>query len=260
MRIHQYQVDAFTDCPFSGNPAAVCSLPHWLDDSLLQALAEENQLSETAFFVQEGKDFALRWFTPLCEVDLCGHATLATAYVLFYRLAYDHPVVTFNTRGGVLTVERRPDGFLVMDFPARPPKPVADMTLVGQALQAGPLALWAASDYLAVFEDEAAIRSIKPDFVRLAQLDLRGVIVTAPGDSNDFVSRFFAPKCGVPEDPVTGSAHCTLAPYWATRLGNRRFHARQLSRRGGELYCEHKGERVLLTARATMVMDTEIFL
>ncbi len=253
MRIQQFQIDAFTTRAFSGNPAAVCPLASWPDDSLLQAIAEENNLSETAFFVPSAKGFRLRWFTPLKEVDLCGHATLASAHVLFEILGYPNPSITFETRSGDLFVQRK-GALLEMDFPARPPVPCTVPEMLLKGLGQTPVEVLAADDYLAVFDSEDAVRAITPDFTLLSQLDLRGVIVTAPGADVDFVSRFFAPKCGIPEDPVTGSAHCELTPYWAKRLGKTAFTARQVSRRGGDLLCELKDDRVLLSGRAVTVM------
>jgi PhzF family phenazine biosynthesis protein len=259
VKLRQYQVDAFAARPFQGNPAAVCPLEHWLPDSLLQAIAEENNLSETAFFVPSERGFALRWFTPVSEVDLCGHATLASAHILFETPGYAEPVIIFETRSGELIVERR-DGRLVMDFPACPPRPCVVPDRLTEALGRRPVAVLAGDDYLAVYDHEADIRALVPDQALLAQLDLRGVCVTAAGDSADFVSRFFAPKVGVPEDPVTGSAHCMLTPYWADRLGRNVLNARQVSRRGGDIGCELKGQRVLLTGQAVTVMTTEIHL
>jgi PhzF family phenazine biosynthesis protein len=259
MKIRQYQVDAFASRAFEGNPAAVCPLESWPDDDLLQAIAEENNLSETAFFVPSDKGFRLRWFTPASEVDLCGHATLAAAHVLFEHLGHPAQVITFETRSGALSVRRKGD-LLEMDFPACPPTPCASFELLARALGRQPLEVLRADDYMAVFEDEAAIRGIKPDFFLLGTLDLRGVIITAPGGSHDFVSRFFAPRLGILEDPVTGSAHCTLAPYWAGRLGKRLLSARQVSKRGGSVLCELNGDRVRLSGSAVTFMEAEITL
>ncbi len=257
MKLRQYQVDAFTTRVFAGNPAAVCPLEDWPDDSLLQAIAAENNLSETAFFAPSGARFRLRWFTPVAEVDLCGHATLATAHVIFEILGYSDPVITFETRSGELFVEKHRDR-LRMDFPARPPAPCEVPQLLIDGLVVPPLEVLAADDYLAVFDSEATVRAVVPEPTRLSQLGLRGVIVTAPGDDVDFVSRFFAPALGVPEDPVTGSAHCELAPYWAKRLGKNSLSARQVSKRGGDLTCELRGDRVLLSGSAVTVMQAEI--
>ena len=257
MKLKQYQIDAFSTRVFEGNPAAVCPLEHWLDDRLLLAIANENNLSETAFFVPSENGFHLRWFTPVAEVDLCGHATLATAHVLFEILGYSKKQITFQTKSGELVVESN-DGLLAMDFPAQPPvvKPIPDGLVAG--LGRMPTEVWAANDYIAVFENEEIVRSIAPDFAKLQELDLRGVIVTAPGKNVDFVSRFFAPKLGVPEDPVTGSAHCELTPYWAKRLGKNTFEARQVSPRGGRLFCQLQGNRVILSGNAVTFMIAEI--
>lgn len=259
MRLRQYQVDAFATRLFEGNPAAVCPLEGWLQDEVLQAIAEENRLSETAFFVPADEVFQLRWFTPLAEVDLCGHATLATAHVLFDILGYPEPVIRFSTRSGDLAVEREGDS-LVMDFPALPPTTCEAPAMLIEALGAVPLEVLAADDYVAVYDSEAAILGLDPDMSKLRKLDLRGVCVTAKGREVDFVSRFFAPQFGIPEDPVTGSAHCELAPYWAQRLGRNRLRARQLSSRGGEVFCEVNGDRVKLSGRAVTFMEGEIFL
>lgn len=257
MKLKQYQVDAFTDKVFGGNPAAVVPLAAWLEDSLLQAIAEENNLSETAFFVPAANGFELRWFTPVKEVDLCGHATLATAHVLFKVLGYSQPVIRFATRSGDLFVKKKGTR-LEMDFPACPPTLCAIPETLAQALGQRPIEVLAADDYLALFDSEEAVRAITPDHALLAKLDLRGVIVTAPGREVDFVSRFFAPKFGIPEDPVTGSAHCMLAPYWAGKLGKNMLTARQVSKRGGKITCEVQAERVLLAGSAVLFMEAEI--
>jgi PhzF family phenazine biosynthesis protein len=260
MKIMQYQVDAFATRVFEGNPAAVCPLESWLDDTLLQAIAQENNLSETAFFVPGARGFELRWFTPVDEVDLCGHATLATAHVIFDRLGYSGPVIPFETRSGELFVKKQ-GSRLQMDFPADPPVACGVTETLVQGLGGKrPVEVLAASDYMAVFGSEADVRAIRPDHNLLSRLDLRGIIVTAPGDEVDFVSRFFAPQLGVPEDPVTGSAHCELAPYWAGKLGRNLMTARQVSRRGGSLTCEIAGDRVLISGSAVMFMEAEISL
>ena len=257
MKIKQYQVDAFASCVFEGNPAAVCPLERWLPEEVLQAIAEENNLSETAFFVPIEGGFHLRWFTPVAEVDLCGHATLASAHVLFDILGYSEPSVRFSTRSGDLTVAAK-DGRLVMDFPAVPPERCEAPLALIEGLGVSPVEVLAAGDYIAVVGSEATVRAVSPDFVRLGQLDLRGVIVTAPGEDVDFVSRFFAPKYGIPEDPVTGSAHCALAPYWAAKLGKRTLAAKQVSKRGGDVGCEINGDRVILTGTAVTFMEAVI--
>ena len=255
--IRLFQVDAFARQRFEGNPAAVCPLDYWLDDHLLQAIAEENNLSETAFFVPEGDGFSLRWFTPLAEVELCGHATLASAHVLFEHSDYDKPLITFETRSGQLCVERAHTG-LSMNFPAIKALPCTTPELLKQAIGLVAQEVLAGDDYIVVLDSEAALRQIQPDQGLLSQLDRRGVIVTAPGVQHDFVSRFFAPKLGIPEDPVTGSAHCALAPYWATKLGKLNLQAKQVSRRGGEIGCQVQGDRVILSGQAVTYMVGEI--
>jgi PhzF family phenazine biosynthesis protein len=257
LKLRQYQVDAFATHAFEGNPAAVCPLESWLDDRVLQAIAEENNLSETAFFVPSDKGFKLRWFTPVNEVDLCGHATLATAHVIFEHLGYSKPAITFETRSGELFVEKK-RGALEMNFPARPPTSRKISEILAQGLGQRPIEVLAADDYMAVFNCEATVRAITPNQALLEQLDLRGVIVTAPGTDVDFVSRFFAPKLGVPEDPVCGSAHCELAPYWANKLGKNPLTAKQVSKRGGNINCEVKADRVFLSGGAVTFMEAEI--
>jgi PhzF family phenazine biosynthesis protein len=259
MKLDIYQVDAFSDTVFGGNPAAVVPLASWLDDALMQAISMENNLSETAFFVRQEDGYDLRWFTPVREVELCGHATLATAHVIFDVLGHAKRSVAFHTRSGKLTVERH-GKLLRMDFPASPPQRCETPELLAQALGIRPLEVWAAGDYIAVLEDEETVRELLPDHTLLSRLDRRGVIVTAPGKAHDFVSRFFAPKYGIQEDPVTGSAHCSLAPYWAGRLGKHSLNARQVSKRGGNIHCEVKGGRVLLSGQAVLFLHGEIFL
>ena len=257
MDIDLYQVDAFASRPFEGNPAAVCPLEAWLPDGTLQAIALENNLSETAFFVPEGDGYAIRWFTPAAEVDLCGHATLATAWVLFNRLGIGGDSVTFSSRSGPLPVTRDGD-WLVLDFPAQPPRPCATPAVLVEALGAEPSECLEYVDLLAVFDDPEAVLGMRPDMGRLAALDYRGTIVTAPHPEYDFVSRFFGPAVGVPEDPVTGSAHTKLAPYWGERLGKRQLNARQVSSRGGDLQCTLKGDRVLIAGRAVPYLQGRI--
>lgn len=259
MRIRQYQVDAFATRVFEGNPAAVCPLEAWLDDRLLLAIANENNLSETAFFVPSERGFHLRWFTPISEVDLCGHATLAAAHVIFEILSYNKKQIVFETRSGDLVVESA-DGLLTMNFPLSMPSscPIPDGLVEG--LGHTPVDVLAAEDYIAVFDNEEIVRSLLPNLSKLQELDRRGVIVTAPGREVDFVSRFFAPKLGVPEDPVTGSAHCELAPYWAARIGKNSMQARQVSKRGGNLRCLVQDNRVILSGSAVTFMTAEIYL
>ena len=257
--LRQYQVDAFAERPFSGNPAAVCALDAWPDDSLLQAIAEENNLSETAFFVPSAKGFHLRWFTPVREVDLCGHATLATAHVIFSESATTRSEIVFETRSGDLIVRRR-DRSIELDFPAIPLNACPCPDPLVAALGATPCEVLSADIYVAVLESEEQVRTLSPDFGCLAQLDKRAVCVTAPGRDVDFVSRYFAPKMGVPEDPVTGSAHCKLVPYWAARLGKKDLTALQVSKRGGQLHCTLVGDRVLMAGQAVTVMQADLFL
>jgi PhzF family phenazine biosynthesis protein len=257
MIVPLYQVDAFTSRLFAGNPAAVCPLESWLEDGVMQSIALENNLSETAFFVRHGEVYNLRWFTPACEVGLCGHATLASAFVIFEYLDPEAKLLRFQTRSGELRVRRNGE-LLTMDFPARPAKPCAPSPALAAALGKPPRELSAARDYLAVYESESDVRALKPDMRALAALDRFAVIVTAPGKDADFVSRFFAPAHGVDEDPVTGSAHCTLVPYWANRLGRTKLHARQVSARGGELWCELAGDRVFLSGRAVRYLEGTI--
>ncbi len=259
MMLTQYQIDAFATRPFEGNPAAVVPLDKWIDDALMQSIANENNLSETAFFVPEGDGFALRWFTPVAEVNLCGHATLATAHALFEHMNYPHASIRFSTRSGDLRVERRSER-LAMDFPAQPTQPCDCSDALVKALGITPVAVEKRVDYLAVLESEAQVRALQPDLNELKKLDCRGIMVTAPGENKDFVSRFFAPAVGIAEDPVTGSAHCQLAPYWAKRLDKNNLTARQISKRGGDVDCELNGDRVTLLGSAVTVIKSELFL
>jgi PhzF family phenazine biosynthesis protein len=259
MHIPIYQIDAFTSSVFSGNPAAVCPLDQWLSDALLQSIAAENNLAETAFLVRRGDLYDLRWFTPTVEVDLCGHATLASAFVIFTELDTSSEVATFETRSGTLIVRQDGD-MLAMDFPARPPEAIAAPEALVKALGGSPTAILSSRDYLVVYETEEEIRSLRPDMELLRTLDRQGVIVTAAGREADFVSRYFAPAAGIPEDPVTGSAHCTLTPYWADRLGKTRLRAHQVSARGGQLWCEHRGDRVIISGQAVKYLQGTISL
>jgi len=253
-----YQVDAFSNAVFGGNPAAVCPLTDWLPDATLQAIAAENNLAETAYFLPEGADYRLRWFTPTTEVDLCGHATLATAHVLKSFLAPDADEYRFHTRSGLLTVRCGDRGY-VMDFPAIPATPAPEkLAELAAALGAEPQEAFQAMDCMAVFAGEAEIQALAPDMAKIAAVDTRGIIATAPGDSVDFVSRFFAPQSGIPEDPVTGSAHSMLTPFWAARLGKDRLTARQISPRGGDLTLEARGERVTIAGQAVLYLQGKI--
>jgi len=257
MRLKLFQVDAFTSRLFGGNPAAIVPLESWLPDATLQAIAAENNLSETAYFVKQGERYHLRWFTPSVEVNLCGHATLASAWVLWEKLGERSPLIRFDTRSGELRVTRA-DGLLWLDFPADPPRPCTAPPALVAGLGVPPREVLLAGNYVALYDDEGAVRALAPDFRQLATLDNHGVIVTAPGKDCDFVSRFFAPKFGIDEDPVTGSAHCTLAPLWAGRLGKTSLRARQISHRGGELRCELAGERVRIGGQAAGYLEGEI--
>lgn len=268
MELPFYQVDAFSGTPLGGNPAAVMPLPEWQDESVLLAIAGENNLSETAFLVRLGEGrYHLRWFTPAREVDLCGHATLASAFVVFERLEMDLPSVVFETASGELAV-RRDNQRLWMDFPSRPAEPWDDGGgVVGQALGAAPEEILRTrledpetDKILAVFPAAGDVRRLQPDMERIAAIRAQGIIATAPGDGTDFHSRYFAPRIGVPEDPVTGSAHCTLAPYWAKRLQKQSLSAGQGGRRGGSLVCEQQGARVMLGGQAVMIIEGRFLL
>ena len=259
MKIPIFQIDAFTAKTFGGNPAAVCPLSGWLEEATLQAIAAENNLPQTAYIVPAGSDggYDIRWFTPAAEVSLCGHATVASAYVIFNKLRPGTDRVTFGSKSGPLPVSRH-NGRITLDFPARPPAPCPPPASIAEALGHVPVQTLRAAVLLAVFESEAVVRSLQPDMALVAGLDPHGVIVTAPGAASsgvDFVSRYFAPNIGVPEDPVTGSAHCTLVPYWSARLDKKTLHAHQVSRRGGELWCEMAGDRVFLSGNAAPYLE-----
>lgn len=257
MNIPYFHVDAFTGTVFAGNPAGVCLLDEWLPDELLQKIAAENNLPETAFLIGEGAEYQLRWFSPAMEIDLCGHATLASAFVLYLTRSNLPQILSFTTLSGILTVEKQED-LLVMDFPARKAVACQAPKELVQGLGATPQAVFKARDFMAVFNNEDQVRALQPDFDQLATLDCLGIIATAPGREADFVSRFFAPAAGIPEDPVTGSSHCTLIPYWAERTGKNFLSASQLSSRGGELFCTLKGDRVLIGGRAVLYIAGEI--
>jgi PhzF family phenazine biosynthesis protein len=259
LKLPMYQVDAFSGRVFAGNPAAVCPLDNWLPDEQMQSIAAENNLSETAFFVPNQAGYDLRWFTPKVEVDLCGHATLASAFIVLNDLAPSESQVRFETRSGTLTVTR--DGDLYsLDFPARPPAPCQPYQQLVPALGGNPEAVLAADDYLVVYKSEDEVRALQPDMQALMYIDRFAVIITAPGKTVDFVSRFFAPAKGVPEDPVTGRAHCTLIPYWSQRLAKKKLQAQQVSRRGGELWCEDRGSRVTISGKAARFFQGTIYL
>jgi len=257
MEISLYQIDAFASKLFEGNPAAVCPLDEWLPDEIMQSIAKENNLSETAFFVPKGNGFHIRWFTPASEVDLCGHATLATAHVLFNILDYKRDKIEFDSKSGILTVTKDNDR-IVMDFPAQPPVLCDIPKEIVAAFDIEPVECLKSEDFIVVFEREIDIESANPDFEQLKKLDLRGVIITAKSTRYDFIARFFAPKYGIPEDPVTGSAYTQLAPYWASKIGSKRFSVKQVSSRGGELTCEIVDDRVLISGKAIKYLEVKI--
>ncbi len=260
MKIKIYQVDAFASRVFEGNPAAVCPLDEWLDDEVLQKIAEENNLSETAFFVTSAQDIQLRWFTPRGEVDLCGHATLAAAHVLYKHLGFKSPQVKFQTKSGELIVTKNASGFS-MDFPASNPEIIdAPRDLLAGLGEIVPKKVMASFDYVIVLDSEEDVKNLVPNLSEWMKLDLRGVVVTAAANKVDFVSRCFFPKLGVDEDPITGSAHCELTPYWSAQLKLSLLKGRQLSKRSGIVDCELQGERVILTGNAIDYMSGEIFI
>ena len=249
MEIPIYQIDAFTDERFRGNPAAVCMLNGWLPDKTLQDIAAENNLAETAFVVEKNGNIELRWFTPVVEVDLCGHATLATAYAFKEHLGYEGDEINFKTKSGLLKVVYGGD-IMSMIFPRRPAEPYSAPGELAEALRARPLEVRKSRDFLVVFEHEEEVKAIEPDFEKIRSLDCLGVIVTAPGKNADFVSRFFAPQAGINEDPVTGSAHTTLIPYWSEKLRKKHMTGMQISKRGGKLFCEDMGDKVKISGKA----------
>jgi len=257
MKLTLYQVDAFARQPFEGNPAAVCPLDEWLSDEMMQNIAMENNLSETAFFVKRESDYRLRWFTPATEVDLCGHATLATSHVIFDHLGYDRDVINFDTNSGRLKIRKEGDR-IVMNFPASEVNPVEVPDVLEDAVGLPPQELYKDTDYLYVLENEEQLRNLDPDIRLMKEADARGIIATAPGDDVDFVSRFFAPAVGVDEDPVTGSAHTMLTPFWSSRLGKEKLVGRQISKRGGTVYCMMMGDRVELGGYAFTVLQGEM--
>ena len=256
MTVPIFQVDAFTSRRFAGNPAAVMVLDHFADDAALQAIAAENNLAETAFIVADGEDFRLRWFTPTVEVPLCGHATLASAAVVMERLAPQRTSVTFQSASGPLHVARTSAGY-VMNFPARPTTLIDEPDGLADALGVSPIeAAWDQFNFIALLDSADRVRRLTPDLAKIARLDCAGVVVTAPGDAcYDFVSRYFAPAKGIPEDPVTGGAHCALAPYWTNRLGKSAFRAFQASQRGGEILCRLVGDRVELEGACVFYLE-----
>ena len=258
MSLRFYQVDAFTSEVFQGNPAGVCPLESWLPDGLMQNIAMENNLAETAFYVPTGDRFGIRWFTPAVEVDLCGHATLAAAYVIFRYDRYPGNEIALDSRSGILRVRRDGD-LLTLDFPVDTLRPAAEPAGLSEALGARPREIFRGkTDCLAVFGTQAEIEAMRPDFGKLGRVEARGVIVTARGTEVDFISRFFGPQVGIDEDPVTGSAHTSLAPYWAEKLGKTEMEAAQLSRRGGRLKVRLRGDRVDISGRARAYLEGRI--
>jgi PhzF family phenazine biosynthesis protein len=260
MTIPYFEVLAFTSRHFCGNPAGVCLLTEkWLPDQLMQKVAAENNLPETAFVVERERYFDLRWMTPTVEVDLCGHATLASAHVIFNHLKRAGDSVRFQSKSGELRVDRKKDR-LILDFPSEPVRECEPPAKLAQGLRSQPSSILKGRDYFAVFNRENDVAAIAPDFEILKQLDTQGVIVTAPGNDCDFVSRYFAPAAGIPEDPVTGSTHCALIPYWSKRLGKGELRARQISKRSGELLCEDRGERVGIGGNAVTYLEGKVHL
>lgn len=261
MKLEIFQVDAFTSRPFGGNPAAVVPLAEWLPDETMLKIAAENNLAETAFFVKEGDKYHIRWFTPMVEVNLCGHATLASAHVIFNELKLENEFIPFySERSGSLAVRKRADK-LVLDFPAYSMTEIEHSDVLGQAIGKVPVKVWEAVNNGVVLrlETEQDVRGLEPDFHAIAQLKYERVYVTAPGETCDFASRMFAPKIGIPEDPVTGAMHCTLIPYWTGKLGKNELFARQVSARGGELFCEAAGDRVRIGGKAVTYLKGEIY-
>lgn len=258
MRVPYYQVDAFTAKVFGGNPAGVCVLRNWIPDAVLQQVAAENNLAETAFFTPHADNtFHLRWFTPVLEMDLCGHATLATAFILFSELGWTERSIRFHTRSGWLKAERVGD-VIELDFPSRMPVYCAPPEDLIRGLGHKPRQVLKSRDFMAVFDSQAEVAALKPEMDLLSRLDCLGIIATAPGDDSDFVSRFFAPRAGVPEDPVTGSAHSSLIPFWAEKLGKKDLFARQISRRGGELFCRLVEDRVRIGGHSVIYSRGEL--
>ncbi|MEO5925805.1 MAG: PhzF family phenazine biosynthesis protein [Bryobacteraceae bacterium] len=254
MHLPIYQVDAFTSTPFRGNPAAICPLESWLPDALMQSIAEENNLAETAFYVREGEAYRIRWFTPTVEVELCGHATLAAASVAM-QPGQSH--IAFVSLSGNLAVDRDGDRY-TLDFPCIAPKPAPSPAGLTEALNTHPNQVLQGNFYMCVFDREEQVQALSPDMAKLSQVDCFGIIATAPGENCDFVSRVFAPRAGIPEDPVTGGAHSTLIPYWSARLGKQQMFARQISKRGGELWCEDRGPRVGIGGNVVRYLEGRI--
>jgi PhzF family phenazine biosynthesis protein len=261
MKLNVFIVNAFAETTFGGNPAAVVPLEQWLNDELLQQIAAQHNLAETAFVVQEGDDFTIRWMTPTVEVQLCGHATLASAHIYFDHLHYDKEKITFNSKSGPLYVTKRDDEKLALDFPADKLDEIKDTIEIQKALNIKPIAVYRTSfDYMVIANNQSEIENLSPDLSILKKFPSRGTIVTAKGDDKDFVSRCFFPQSGIDEDPVTGSAHTAMTPYWANKLGKTKLSAIQLSKRKGYLDCELAGDRVLISGSAITYLAGEIFI
>jgi len=260
-KVKVYQVDTFTNKLFSGNAAAVCPLEHWLPDEVMQSIATENNLSETAFFIKKKDKFFIRWFTPKAEIDLCGHATLAAAHILFSEMNFHPNIIEFNTKSGIILSVNKNQNLLTLNFPAYEPKIIdQNLEILYNAFGVKPKEFLYCNYGLAVFRKQKEIIEIRPNFNVIKKLPYDGIIVTAPGENVDFVSRFFAPKLGIDEDPVTGSAHCELIPYWAKTLNKKNMIARQLSIREGELFCSYLGNRVLIAGNVVTYMIGELIL
>ncbi|MFO7807071.1 MAG: PhzF family phenazine biosynthesis protein [Candidatus Moraniibacteriota bacterium] len=257
MKLPVYQIDAFTSNVFEGNPAAIVPLEEWITSKLMQKIAMENNLSETAFIVKSGQDYEIRWFTPLCEVDLCGHATLAAAYLVLYLLEPKKDEVTFSSKSGDLNVKKE-NRMLAINLPSKKNKKIDIPEILSEALGKKPLEVYESDDLMAIFENEEDIKNLQPDFLKLKEIDTRGIIVTAPGAHVDIVSRFFAPAIGINEDPVTGSAHTKLTPFWSAKTGKKELSAKQLSNRPGKLICRNNEDYVQLLGNARIYLTGEI--
>ena len=255
-----YQIDAFAEEVFSGNPAAVMILSNWLEEATMQKIAMENNLAETAFVVKNEDRYDIRWFTPEVEVDLCGHATLAASHVLFeHEQQAENEIHFYSHRSGYLHISKN-NAWIQLDFPADELQPITGLTSLERALKASSMHTFKGkTDYMAVFSSEKEVAELNPDFSKLNQIEARGIIVTAPGDDHDFISRFFAPQSGINEDPVTGSAHTTLIPYWSDMLQKKKMKAKQISKRGGEITCEFDGKRVKISGKAVTYLVGEVY-
>ncbi len=253
MKLNIYQIDAFANRTLEGNPAAIIPLDEWLSDELMQAIAAENNLSETAFFVPTTEGYHIRWFTPVHEVNLCGHATIASSYVLFNMLGYDKAEIEFESKSGRLIVKQKGE-WLEMNFPSQPPIKCEIPQQILDVFNEKPVECLKSEDYLVVFDNEQQVFDANPNYSLLSELELRGVTITSRSEKYDFVSRFFAPKYGINEDPVTGSSFTQLIPYWSSKLSKNNLFAKQVSKRGGEVQCSYLGDRVLISGKAAKYM------